>query len=117
LPIKTGFSALLGKNPVVFAIPQAQGAVIPKGSNTQYIEHPGEVVTQGHQAKLTPAFFEPAHQEVVHSGPMLECAEGVFNQAAPRFHEAFCRFHVFPVLVNNRFVLPALEFFVKGLFP
>jgi len=37
------FSAILGKNLAFFAVPQVLGAIIPKGRNTKYVQHSGEV--------------------------------------------------------------------------
>jgi hypothetical protein len=51
----------------------------------------------------------------VQARSMLEGAEGMFNSATAFDHHRPCAFHVLSVLINKRFMFPALKFFVAGL--
>ena len=53
---------------------------------------------------------------MVHSSTVFECAEGVFDQCATLFHDAWFLRHALFVAVNHRFVFPAVELFDAGFF-
>jgi len=56
------------------------GAVIPECLQTENVEHPREVVGQGHQAPLAAHFGQTPHQEMVPAGEALQRTERVLHQ-------------------------------------
>ena len=94
----------------------APGAMIPQCLDPEQVQHPREVVAQHHQAEFAPALFPAAHEEMVHARPVLEGAERVFGELAALFHAPARLGHAQAVPPDGGLVLPALQFFVGGVF-
>jgi len=51
-----------------------------KGPDANLLQHPLEIVTQGHQVEFATASGQTTHQEMVYLGPALQGSQGMFDQ-------------------------------------